>query len=535
VFPLLIKIKDVEIKKPTLKLDRLSIIFLIYLILSVLIKVIVFLRVGTTLGADVGRFATISHIFLLKKNIVTNLQPYDMPTGYFYFPGSVVLMTIGELIGINSIDFITISTFLFSTMSTLIFYLLTSKILTRKKAITAFFFYSFVLDVVLNYAIFGNFSYAFSTTFFLMLCLISFELFFEKKERFLILTLSIFGLLSFHFYLIFPIVVLLLSLFTYEFVNEKQPFRKSRNIICNYFKALVISLILLLPFFYLFGSYFFLAFNKDNMIDTLMVSYERERFSFDEKIWNLFFISPSIIPSSIFIIAFVVFLIQINRLIKTKSAVFVYFFSYLSIQSYMLFTNANFQRVVTNLWIIYAFGFSSFFTNPILNIAILPVFYFVPSPSTIYFLNILTPVEKTEPEILPWVVWSEYYDAMNFIKKNTSENSVFLVDGGGSGCFGASASYGERIFPLTSRKVFYFTDYCWANYDKSDYRHRVDIYRRISINPNDSEALENLKEYGVTHVFIGPSDVGLKFELFSGSKNYELVYNEKNFKIFEIK
>jgi len=140
-----------------------------------------------------------------------------------------------------------------------------------------------------------------------------------------------------------------------------------------------------------------------------------------------------------------------------------------------------------------------------------------------------------EPTIVPWVVWSEHSNAMNFIKDNTSLESIFLVDGGGSGCIGSGSSYGERIFPLTSRRIFYFTNYCWADYNKTEYRRRVDIYRRISIDPDDSEALAELKGYNVTHVFIGPGHVGLDPVLFSNSTNYELVYDEDNFQIFEVK
>jgi len=533
--PLLVKVKKINPQKLRLKLDKFSKIFLFYLVLSILIRIILFLRVGTLHGADVGRFATISHIFILKKNIVTNLQPYDMPTAYFYFPGSLILMTIGELIGINSIDFATLTSFLFSTVSSLLFYLIMRKLLTRKNAITAFFFYSFIFDIVLNYAMFGNFSYAFSTVYFFMLCLISLEMFFTDKKRLLILTLTILGLLSFHYFLAFSSVIFLLSIFTYEFVNKNRFFNKSKKIIYEYSKALIFSLILLLPFFFLFGRHFNAAFTKENVIDTLMISFYRQKMPLIDRIWNLFFISPSIVPSSIFIIAFFVFLIRVKKLIKDKKCILVYFFPYLSIQSFILFTNANFSRIVSSLWMIYVFAFSSFFTNPVLNVAILPIFYFVQSPSPIYFINALAPVEKLEPEILPWVIWEEFNDVMDFIKSNTPEDSIFLIDGGGSGCFGASASYGERIFPLTSRRVFYFTDYCWADYNRSEYRKRVDVYRRISINPDDPEALSDLKEYDVTHVFIGPNDVGLDFNLFSNSMNYELIYDEKNFKIFKIK
>jgi len=145
------------------------------------------------------------------------------------------------------------------------------------------------------------------------------------------------------------------------------------------------------------------------------------------------------------------------------------------------------------------------------------------------------PVEKENPSFFPWIVWSHHKEAMDFIKENVPENAVILMDGGGSGCFGANPSAGERIFPLTSRKVFYFTNYCWAKYDREEYAKRVDLYRRIAIDPDDSETLQKLKEYGVSHVFIGPNDVGLKLRLFQESSKYRLMYDENDYKIFEIK
>jgi len=135
---------------------------------------------------------------------------------------------------------------------------------------------------------------------------------------------------------------------------------------------------------------------------------------------------------------------------------------------------------------------------------------------------------------VPWIIWNSFYEAISFIKYNTPENSTFLIDGGGAGCTGASASYGERIFPLTSRKIFYFSDYCWAKYDENEYRMRVSIYRELSINPSDEKLIKKLKEYNVTHIFIGPTDVALNKNLFYNSSFYKLIYENRDFKIFEV-
>ena len=133
------------------------------------------------------------------------------------------------------------------------------------------------------------------------------------------------------------------------------------------------------------------------------------------------------------------------------------------------------------------------------------------------------------------VDFKDFHKAMDFIKEEVPENATFLIDGGGCGCMGASASYGERIFPLTSRKIFYFTNYCWAKYDRDEYFKRVDLYRRIGIEPDDTEALEELKNYNVTHVFVGSKSVGFHPYPFAHSKNYEMIYNESGFQIFKIR
>jgi len=171
----------------------------------------------------------------------------------------------------------------------------------------------------------------------------------------------------------------------------------------------------------------------------------------------------------------------------------------------------------------------------LLNAFLMGLFYYIPSPTVSYYINVLKQTEIDNKNIYPWVIWNDFYKAIGFIKTNTSSDSVFLIDSGGAGCFGSSSSYGDRIFPLTSRRPFYFTDYCWAVWDLDDYENRVNLYREISINPNNDTLINNLKEYNVTHVFIGPYDVGLNYTLFKNSKHYEEMFNENRFSIFKIK
>ena len=172
------------------------------------------------------------------------------------------------------------------------------------------------------------------------------------------------------------------------------------------------------------------------------------------------------------------------------------------------------------------------FSKSSFNLIFLLVLSVVIQPSLIFYILNLHPVYETGH--IPWIIWPEFKEVMEFIKQNVPLDSTFLIDGGGAGCTGASSSYGERIFDLTSRKIFYFTDYCWAEYDENDYRKRLEIYRKISINPDDKDSIISLKNFNVTHVFIGPISVGLDKNLFLNSKYYKLTYERNDFYIFEI-
>jgi hypothetical protein len=192
----------------------------------------------------------------------------------------------------------------------------------------------------------------------------------------------------------------------------------------------------------------------------------------------------------------------------------------------------NFARSIWINWFFYSIGFALIFNDNKLNLLLLLLIAITKIPPSIFSYFDLRPTyDKGQ---IPWIVWNSFYDAINFIKYNTSESSTFLIDGGGAGCTGASASYGERIFPLTSRKVFYFSDYCWARYDENEYRKRVSLYREFSINPSDEKLIKKLKEHNVTHIFIGPTDVALNKNLFYNSSFYKLIYENRDFKIFEI-
>jgi len=188
------------------------------------------------------------------------------------------------------------------------------------------------------------------------------------------------------------------------------------------------------------------------------------------------------------------------------------------------------SRLSTFIWLFYAIAFGIVFDSPKSFLLIFLILPFVLSPSPFFWVREFTPEQRE----VPWVLWGGFYKTINFIENNISEDAVFLIDGGGIGCTGASANYGERIFPLTSRKIFYFTDTCWAQYDMEDYEKKVDIYNKISINPDDKRALELLKSYNVTHVYVGPYSIGLNSTLFLNSKHYSEVFRYGNTHIFQI-
>jgi len=523
-----------EVNISRIKLDKTSKIFLFYIIICLSVYSYLFLETGTILGADAGRFAIISHIWYLK-GITTDLRPYDMPSGFFYFPELILILSSMEHLGINPIDGTTILAFITSFLTNITFYFLAKKFIGRDKAVHAFFFYSMLFPITLNYAVFGTFNYAFSILWFYVLAIFSYEIFFEEKNRTILLGLALLMLALFHIYIIFVLISFLFGLITYEFVNLRE-LKRTKKLIFSYSKAFIIAFILGIPFLMLFYDYIPVAFDKRNTIDLLSFTHTRQKESNLYTMLKTIIISPQIgiLYSSIYIIAFLFFVVTIKKfLFENKRLVILYFLIYIIFFNLCAFNDLNLQRTTSMVWIPYAMDFGLILTNPALNVATLPIFYFVQSPSPLYLINVFNPTNGAK-QVLPYVIWSDYMKAMDFIKEEVPLNSTFLIDSGGSGCTAVSSSYGERIFPITERKIFFFTNYCWAEYNRSDYSERVDLYRRVSINP-DFDVLEDIKKYNLTHVFIGPNDIGLKLEYFVNSTNYEMIYNESGFYIFKIK
>lgn len=503
--------------------------FILILLLSLGFRVYLFGSVGSILGADVGRFTIISHVWYLKKQIATDLRPYDLARGFFYFPGVFLLPFIFEFIGIDPVTSVTFFSFLFSFLGTLVFYKIARVFLSESKAIASFFFYSLGFDIVLIFNFFGLFSYGFASFFFLV---VLWQLL-EKKPNFFLMTLGLFGIFMFHWYLFMVLCIALLSIFTYQFVEDRIDLNFWKLFCLSFILASLISLPFVLPFL----KYFRISFDveraselsKENYVDLLTFTARRLEMNAWERFKTIFFVSyVGTIFSPFLLLGF--FFSILTIILRKKVNFLTYFFLFLSIASVLVFGELNLLRAASFLWLVYCVFLGYWFDNHYLNLAFIPLFFFVQSPSILFLINALSNYQEI---FVPFINFHNFNKVMNWVRNNLPENATFLIDGGGSGCTGASASYGERIFPLTSRKIFYFSNYCWADYDREEYRKRVDLYRRISINA--SCCINELKAYNITHIFIGEKWVGLDPKQFDNTTYFKLVYSDENgYKIYEV-
>ncbi|MFH8039107.1 MAG: hypothetical protein QXJ14_03805, partial [Candidatus Aenigmatarchaeota archaeon] len=125
------------------------------------------MKYKTIVGADIGRFAIISHALFLKGHFETNLLPYDLAKKFFYFPLFVLIPPFFEILGIDAINFLSFLTFFFSSFFGLPIYLITKKLFDQEIALSSFLFSSILFNPLLNIGFFGVFPYAISTFFFL--------------------------------------------------------------------------------------------------------------------------------------------------------------------------------------------------------------------------------------------------------------------------------------------------------------------------------------------------------------------------------
>ena len=516
-------IKKGEISLKFLKNDLW---LLLLLSISFLVNFTLFFHQKSIVGADVGRFGIISHSIFLKGKFETNLEPYDMAKDFFYFPSLILIPPLFEVVGVDPITFLSFLVFFFSSLYALPIYLITKKLLNEDVAISSFLFSSFLFNPLINIGFFGVFPYAISIFFFLSL--LYFVL--EKKKDFIPICTSLIGLISFHMYPSILLIPFLVSLFivnfqTLSFVLDKK-----------FWKFLLFFSLFFIPYFLKTYSSFFVPFQMERKLDIFMFSTFNRNLSLKEKLQYILFSSPVGFNKNILlVVGLIVFLFSsIRNFRRFKFGIKFLTLSFILCIPMLLitFNDMNLARSIWINWFFYSIGLGLLLNDKKLNLLILALIAITKlSPSIFSYFELQTTYEKGQ---IPWVVWSSFYDAIDFIKQNTSKDSIFLIDGGGAGCTGASASYGERIFPLTSRKIFYFSDYCWAQYDEGEYRKKVTIYREFSINPSNIHIIQELKRYGITHVFIGPTDVGLDKNLFNNSSLYKLIYENKDFKIFKI-
>lgn len=511
----------------------ISKLFVIYLIIAVVLRLFLWAEIRYIFGTDVGRFAEISHIFYLKGQITPDLRPYNMAYGFFYFLLPILIPTALEYASIDPVITMTALVFIFSILSCIVFYFIMKQFFDERKSAHMFFFYSIAFDIILIFGIAGIYSYALSVLWFFLSIYFINKIFFDGSKSWLNLGLVLALFSVTHIYLLIPLLCYCFALITYEIVKENS-IKRTLFSIKQVLKSLIFPILINIPIIFIFGNYIGLQNDPINKGLMLAVSGYRESMNIYDRLYNIFFSSYTLMSSIIFMAGLLFFIVSIYKF-RGRQFVWVFYSIYLFVHNIMAFNDTNLTRVISVVWMTYAIGFGNLLIIPFLNVGLIPLLYFVPSTTVPYYINVLEQKNVINENIYPWVLWDDFYKSIDYIKQNTAKDSIFLLDSGGAGCFGSSSSYGDRIFPLTSRKPFYFTDYCWAVWDYADYEKRVDIYRGISINPNNFTILQELKTYNVTHVFIGPYDVGLNYGLFDNSSYYEEVYNDRGFAIFEIK
>lgn len=532
IIPMLLLITTYRVNRSnTPKINRMEKERLVpILIISILIRIALLLKIHTIIGHDVGRFSIISHALILKDRITLDLRPYDDAQGFFYFPGAFIVPAILESIGFDPIFGVSVFLLLTSILGILAFYFLIVRMFDEKLASTATFFYAFLFDPILHLGVFGIFPNAIGIFFATLSLSAIYEILNKKSRDLWLYSLIFFGIYAFHLYAIFLPFIFLLALISEKILSDDL--KAIKGALPEFFRIFFTVFLLSAPHLLLSKDYLLISLRQDNIADLMMFAYERINLSPLEKVVYSIASTPlGGIISPISIAGFLFFILASPTLYRRRPSL-LFFFTYAFILSLLVISEFNLVRNVVLLWFIYPVAFSIFLKDWKVNFLILLLFFWIESQSPLFLLWYL---RDDGPEGVPWVVSPSFFEVMEFIKSNVSEDAKFLIDGGGAGCTGASPSYGERIFPLTSRKIFFFTNYCWADYDKKKYEHRVEIYRMISINPDDENAFLQLKKHGVTHIYIGKKHVALKPELFLRSQKYELIYQKDGEYVFQVK
>lgn len=484
------------------------------------------------IGTDISRFGILSKTFELKNRITPNLQPYDLPTSFFYFPAAYSVPLSLSFAELNPITSITLFSFLLNLCAIMGFYLFSQNFLNKKQAITSTLFYAFLFDHVLDYLLVrAVFSYAWGIYFFFIAAHLLLRAWREEWYEGLI-TITVAGTIFTHWYALLPLLFLFLALSSAEFARRKS-FKKSLRTLNGLVKPLLASLLLATPFLLLFAPHI-----GDR---TLPMNWA------EHKVGGLFFSTRTLwerivdtflshgafmdVRNVFYALGVITILLVAKKLYKPKRRPIIFFYVYTTFFAFLLYQSLTFRRMIDFPKIVYPIALALLVDEHeplILLLLLMTPFILFTAPY--YYLNVnkplmigIDPVQKSEME------------AFEFIK-NLPKNSTIMIDGGGTGCIaGSHGSHGDRIFPLTEKKVFLFTNYCWADYNRLEFETRLSLYRQLSINVNDTDVLERLTNYyGVTHVYLGPRSLGLRNQDLRNSPYYEEVFNENKTSVFEI-
>lgn len=520
LFLLILNIERLE-RLPLKKMDFfLSVYFLGMIVLYfLLLKKMNF----SIMGADIGRFAMVAHALKLKGKITPNLRPYDMASGFFYFPGSLLILLFPDMFCLDQFVFVSSFVLFSSLLYPLIVFLILRRFVNKRKAYAGMLA-STILNPVLDFSLAGVYPYGVSVLFLVYSLLVLLEKNASIKE----MSLGCLGILLYHWFLLLPLAIFVFSLLILCLKDKKKLEKKAKCIIISG----VISFLLFLPFLgNEFYKYVLVSFSKRNRLDILAFSYEKLADNLVGRILKTLFFTHVGIKYSPFLLIFFSFLplFVLDKNSKFfKSFVLISFLLTLS-TSLIVYPHMNYGRFIVLLWIFYAFFASSVDCRTILILFLISFMTFSPSIEY-YALNLRESHTRGTP---PGIVDKDLVDVARYIRKNLPPDSLILIDGGGAGCTGASGSYGERIFPLASRRIYYFSDYCWALYNFTEYQRRVDVYRRVSIDP--CEYYDLLKKENITHILVGPTDVGLEKAYFKKCSKYIEIYSNNGYSLFEVR
>ena len=517
LFPVTLIISNVVIiyifRKDSLKikLNKSDFYILFFFVLSLSLNLVYLAKTNFQLtGSDVSQYGILTHSWYLKDSITSDLRPY-IESGNFFPNYPAVLFT-----------FLALETFIFEPLHAMVwttmvlvslcapvFYKLSESFLNQKKALYSTVFFLFLFNIPFSFVV-GRGILSFAIGFFPLLCsLYLFSNLPEKKGFDWLLVVSLIVLAMTHYIHMVLVLFFGISVLIYSW-------KRRTNV--KFLKTFVISfllfLMLILPMLLKF------PLGSSNNYIQIIAEFRNLQGGFYDSLYALFFADGALPVSNIFyFLGLVVTVLLFNRFQEKKKIIlyFILLSLFLSVSSInLLFIN----RLSPIPKIMYPISFSLLFDNPYLATLMVGYSFMNPGNPGWVIIN-----EHTDPFYR--VVSLDELRAFEYIKWNTPENSTFLIDGFGGLHHG---SHGDRIFIMTSRRIFFYDMFM----NQSEYEKRLDLFGQIAINPEDEDVLDELKNYGVSHIYIGPGDIILKPELFSDSDYYNLIWIDGDVHVFEI-